>query len=104
MTTTKIQKLVGEAIALDREISDKTEILKGMKADLAVLAEEAPAEIREATESGGYSVTYEGPDGSIARVTKPAAKLKAVIDTEKPAGAKLKAKIGNRGTACSSRR
>ena len=39
MSTKQIERLVAEAIALDRQIQTDTETLKGLKADLVVLAE-----------------------------------------------------------------
>ncbi len=94
MSTKQIERLVAEAIALDRQIQTDTETLKGLKADLVVLAEAEPAERREATKEGGYSIVYACDGGAIARVTQPAARLKSSIDAETPSGAKLKEKVG----------
>lgn len=94
MSTKQIERLVAQAIALDRQIQTDTETLKGLKADLVVLAEAEPAERREETKEGGYSVVYTCGDGAIARVTQPAARLKSSIDAETTAGAKLKERVG----------
>lgn len=88
-----VQKVVDEAIALDREITEKEEQLKQRKADLLAMAEGVEPHDKLQTDGGGWSVTFEAPTG-VARITKPGPKLKASIDAEKPAGAKLMEKIG----------
>lgn len=89
MTTSKIQSLVAEAVALDREISEKSERLKELK---GLLASEAEARADEATptDGGGASIVFEAPDGCIARVTTAGATLKSSIKGEGKDIAKIK--------------
>lgn len=79
--TTKIQNLVTEAVSLDREISDQTERLKEIKAQLVEAAREREDELIP-TEGGGLRWTAEGNDGCIARVNFPAPSLKSKIEAE----------------------
>lgn len=79
--TTKLQNLVTEAVSLDREISDQTERLQTLKAQLVEAAREREDELI-ATEGGGLRWTAEGNDGCIARVNFPAPSLKSKIDGE----------------------
>jgi hypothetical protein len=78
---TKLQNLVTEAVSLDREISDQTERLKEIKAQLVEAAREREDELVP-TDSGGLRWTAEGNDGCIARVNFPAPSLKSKIDGE----------------------
>lgn len=92
MTKQKLAGLVDEAIRLDRIVQTSTERLKEIKADLVVEAQDQPD--KEATDGGGWSVTFAGTDGNIARVTQPGPKLKSTVDAESKAGAALKEKVG----------
>jgi predicted flap endonuclease-1-like 5' DNA nuclease len=75
MTTNKLKSTVTEAVALDREIAEKSERLKELKSDLVT---EAALRAEEHTETagGGKSWTFAGADGCIARVSRPAPTLK----------------------------
>jgi hypothetical protein len=79
--TTKLQNLVTEAVSLDREISDQTERLKELKAQLVEAAREREDELTP-TDGGGLRWTAEGNDGGIARVNFPAPSLKSKIEGE----------------------
>lgn len=81
MTETKIRNLVTEAVALDREIHEKTERLKLLKSQLA---DEASSRQEDATptEGGGTSLVLDGADGCIARITTAGASLKSSIKAE----------------------
>lgn len=92
MTKQKLAGLVDEAIRLDRVVQESAERLKEIKADLVVEAQDRPD--KTDTDGGGWSVTFDGTDGSIARVTQPGAKMKATVDAETKAGAALKEKVG----------
>lgn len=81
MTTNKLRNLITEAVSLDREIAEKTERLKALKADLVTEAGTREDE-HTATAGGGRSWIAEGADGCVARVTFPAPKLKASIAGE----------------------
>jgi hypothetical protein len=81
MKDSKLEMLVTEACATDREIASRTELLKGMKAQLVAEAE-TRVEDHVPTDGGGWSVTFEGVDGNICRVTKPGDALKPSIDGE----------------------
>lgn len=94
MTTAKLQNLVTEAVSLDREIAEKTERLKSLKADLITEAGTRDDE-HTPTAGGGRSWLAEGADGCIARVTFPAPKLKATIAGEGTAIDKVRKLAGN---------
>lgn len=79
--TTKLQNLVTEAVSLDREISEQTERLKEIKAQLVEVAREREDELVP-TDGGGLRWTAEGNDGCIARVNFPAPSLKSKIEGE----------------------
>lgn len=79
MTKEKLQKLVDDAVALQREVSTKTEALKALKAALVEEAEKHP-EAQQATDRGGRRWTTKGSDGCIARVSFPAPGLVAEIE------------------------
>jgi hypothetical protein len=81
MTLQKITNLVTEAVSLDREIAEKTERLKALKEQLALEAE-ARAEDATPTDGGGASLTFEGADGCVARVTTAGATLKSSVKGE----------------------
>jgi hypothetical protein len=91
MTTTKLRNLVTEAVSLGREIEEKTERLKALKADLITAA---GPRADTATAGGGRSWIAEGADGCIARVTFPAPKLKASIAGEGSAIEKVRKLAG----------
>jgi hypothetical protein len=93
MNPANLKIMVYEMIALDREITEKDAQLKQMKAELI---EEAREQIKTAkeTEGGGKSVTFEGLNGCIARVTFPADKLKDKIDGEAKGFPKIKESAG----------
>lgn len=81
MTENKIRALVTEAVLLDREIAEKQARLKEIKEHLTIEADTRADEATE-TEGGGASLTFEGADGCIARVTTAGATLKATIKGE----------------------
>ena len=81
MTDNILKSLVTEAVSLDREINEKTDRLKELKAELVAEAQSRESELAS-TDSGGMRWTAEGGDGCIARVNFPAPTLKAKIDEE----------------------
>ena len=81
MTASVLRNLVTEAVSLDREINEKAERLKELKAALALEAQTRKTELVR-TDGGGARWTAEGSDGCIARVTFPAPSLKGKIDPE----------------------
>ena len=81
MTDNILKSLVTEAVSLDREINEKTDRLKELKAELIAEARSRESELTS-TNGGGSRWTAEGSDGCIARVTFPAPTLKANIDGE----------------------
>ena len=91
--TTKLQNLVTEAVSLDREISDQTERLKELKAQLVETAREREDELTP-TDGGGLRWTAEGNDGCIARVNFPAPSIKSKIEGEGKAIEKIKQLAG----------
>lgn len=78
MTNEKLRDLITAAVRLDREIAEKTEQLKAFKDRIATEAE-TRADEATPTEGGGTSVTFDGADGCIARVTTTGAALKSGI-------------------------
>ena len=79
--TRNLQKLVTEAVSLDREIADRQERLKLIKSQLVDAAREHSEELT-ATEGGGTRWVVTGNDGCIARVNFPAPSLKSKIEPE----------------------
>ena len=79
MTDNMLKSLVTEAVSLDREINEKTDRLKELKAELIAEARSREGELGS-TDSGGRRWTAEGSDGCIVRVNFPAPTLKAKID------------------------
>jgi hypothetical protein len=79
MTENILKNLVTEAVSLDREISEKTDRLKELKAELVVEARSREGELAS-TDGGGRRWTAEGSDGCIALVNFPAPTLKTKID------------------------
>jgi len=78
MNDSKLKSLVTEAVELDRQtnlIDSKLKVIK------ALLTAEAKLRADDATktEGGGTSVTFEGLDGCIARITKAGRTLKSSI-------------------------
>lgn len=89
----ELQILVMEAIDLDRTVQAETERLKEMKAKLVEQAL-LRSEDALATDGGGWSLMFDGAEGSIARVTQPGEKLKASIDATKKPGQKVMTLVG----------
>jgi hypothetical protein len=93
MTASILKNLVTEAVSLDREINEKAERLKQIKAGLVAEARSREDELTP-TDGGGTRWTAEGGDGCIARVNFPAPTLKAKIDGEGKAIEKIKQLAG----------
>ena len=89
-----LKNLVTEAVSLDRDISEKTDRLKEIKAGLVAEARSRESELAP-TDGGGTRWTAEGNDGCIARVNFPAPSLKAKIDGEGKAIEKIKQLAGS---------
>lgn len=89
MTDNRLRTLIDAAVELDREVQDKTERLKELKAQLIAEAESRQEEQRSIEGSDGIKWVYNGNGGCIVRVTFPAAKLKASIDPSSKAGEKV---------------
>ena len=79
MTDNILKSLVTQAVSLDREINEKSERLKKLKAELIAEARSRKSDL-SSTNGGGLRWTAEGSDSCIARVTFPAPTLKAKID------------------------
>jgi hypothetical protein len=92
MTDNILKSLVTEAVSLDREINEKADRLKELKAELVAEARNRESELAS-TDGGGRRWTVEGSDGCIARVTFPAPTLKAKID-DKGTVTKIKSLAG----------
>jgi len=73
MNDTRLAAKVDEAVALDREISQKTETLKALKAELIAEANHRDGDWEDA--GAGKRWTAAGSDGSIARVNFPGASI-----------------------------
>lgn len=82
---------------MDREIAKMTENLKGLKGDLIHEAQTRTDE-QVVTDGGGWSVTFEGTDGNICRVTTPGDALKPAIDGEGKAIEKVREAAGSHFT------
>jgi len=81
MTNATLTNLVTQAVSLDREISEKSQILKKLKADLVTEAQARCSE-HQSTDGGGASWIAEGADGCVARVAFPAPSLKGCIQSD----------------------
>ncbi len=81
MTDQELQTLVDKAVALHREIVEKAEQLKTLKAGLVQHAKAHEATLTP-TETGGKRFTAEGSDGCIARVSFPAAALVSEVEAQ----------------------
>lgn len=93
MKEQKLKVLVTEACTLDREIAGMTEKLKGLKSELVTEAQ-SREEDQVKTDGGGWSVTFEGTDGNVCRVTTPGDALKPSIDGEGKAIEKIRSACG----------
>jgi len=89
MNDSKLKALVARAVQLDRQINELGDELKLAKATLATEAE-LRADEAVATEGDGTSVTFEGNDGCIARVTVAGPTLKSSIKDDGKDTAKIK--------------
>lgn len=90
MTNDKLKVLVSEAVALDRKIAQLQELLDTKKAQLTAEAE-TRADEATGTDGGGLSISFEGVDGCVARVTTAGPTLKSALKpTDKKIG-KIKA-------------
>lgn len=78
MNDSKLELLVVETVELAREVERLTAELKENK-KLLVAEAKARADTATKTDGGGTSVTLEGFDGSIARVTKAGGTLKSSV-------------------------
>ena len=94
MNDMKLKELVTCAVETDREIAKLKEVLDTQKALLRTEAE-TRTEAHVATDGGGWSCTFEGTDGSIARVTTPGDALKPSIDGEGKAIEKIRELAGS---------
>ena len=81
MTASTLKNLVTEAVSLDREIHEKNDRLKNLKAELVAEARRRGAELAP-TDGGGTRWIAAGSDGCIVRVNFPAPTLKGKIDGE----------------------
>lgn len=93
MTQKHIQTLVTQAVLLDRELTEKGEQLKALKAELVEAARKNPKQFTT-TDGGGCRWSATGDDGCIARVNFPAPSLKAKIDGEGKTIEKIKEVAG----------
>jgi hypothetical protein len=82
MTDNMLKSLVTEAVSLDREINEKTDRLKELKAELVAEALSREGELA-LTDSSGTRWTAEGSDGCIVRVNFPAPTLRARVEEGK---------------------
>lgn len=93
MTDQKLRQVVAEAIALDREIQEKTVTLKELKAGLVAEAESRNEE-HVASPGGGSAWTFESPVGDVVRVNWPVPSLKSSVAGEGKAIEKVREAAG----------
>jgi hypothetical protein len=96
MNDSKLKLIVSQAVALDREIAEKQEKLKALKAILAAEAESRQDEATP-TEGGGSTVVFEGADGCVCRVTSTGRSLKSAIGAESPQWRKIQDVLDSAG-------
>ena len=95
MNDYKLKLLVTEAVKLDRLVAQLTEKLKGYKAEIAAEADSRQEEAQP-TEGGGTSLTLEGIDGAVCRVTMTGRALKSSINAEGPLWDKIRKALDGR--------
>lgn len=93
MTEQRIKLLVSEAVALDRELSEKSEHLKELKRAI-VFEAQGHTDEHNPTEGGGSSWTAQGADGCVVRVSFPAPGLRAAVEGEGQAIEKIRSCAG----------
>jgi hypothetical protein len=93
MTDNMLRSLATEAVSLDREINEKTDRLKEIKAQLIGEAASRDVELTP-TGGGGLRWTAIGNDGCIVRVNFPTPTLKSKIDEESSLLDRLKSVAG----------
>lgn len=93
MTDSKLSLLVSETVKLDRHIR-RLEVELDERKKLLISEAESRADEAQSTEGGGTSITFEGLEGSIARVTKAGATLVSTLNPEQAKFAKVKAAAG----------
>jgi hypothetical protein len=93
MIDNMLKSLVTQAVSLDREINEKADRLKELKAELVAEARSRESELAP-TDGCGRRWTAEGSDGCIVRVNFPAPTLKAKIDEQGKAFEKIKNLVG----------
>lgn len=93
MTPARLRSLATQAVELDREVAEKTERLKALKAQLVAEAK-SRGEEHTRTEGGGRSWITEGSGGCVVRVTFPANRLKSSIKGEGAAIEKVRGLAG----------
>ncbi|MBI5770878.1 MAG: hypothetical protein HZA93_24080 [Verrucomicrobia bacterium] len=93
MTDTRLRSTISRAVEIDRQIADLTAELKTLKEQIATEAETRPDEAVP-TEGGGASITFEGDDGCIARVTQAGATLKSTLKPSDKKFARIKEAAG----------
>lgn len=90
MTDTKLNRLIADAVALDREVREKSERLKELKAELVAEAESRGDEHQAVDGSaGGVKWSRQGADGCAVRVIWPSPKLKSSINPTSKQGEKV---------------
>jgi hypothetical protein len=98
MNKSNLRKLVTKTVALHREVAEKTEQLKALKAALIEEARIHPDE-HIANDKGGSRWIAEGKDGCIARVSFPVATLISEIEAKGDLIDQCKAIAGDAFTA-----
>jgi hypothetical protein len=94
MKPKEIQKLVDDAVALHREIAEKSEAFKNLKARLVQQARLQPESLVP-TETGGKRWTAEGSDGCVARVNFPAPGLVSELEEDSEKMPEIRALAGD---------
>jgi len=86
MTDKRLKELVDTAVACDRTLAETKMRLDAIKGELKAEAISRP-ELRQPTGNNGWSVTLDGTDGCIARVTQEGPGLvSAIRDGDKKVG------------------
>ncbi len=90
MKDEKLRTLITTAVILDRHISQEDARLKELKGLIAAEAE-TRAEEATKTDGGGRSISFEGSDGCVARVTTAGPTLLSSLTPEAKKFVKIKA-------------
>jgi hypothetical protein len=93
MNDNVLRHKITQAVSLDREIAEQTELLKAIKAELIIEARSREDQ-HQPTDGGGTTWSSQGVDGCAVTVAFPSPSLRSKIDGEAKGFDKIKAAAG----------